>query len=784
MVNASEAVLRAGLVVNKAAAPKRGRARQEKKADGDREDDGRGQDPVTLRKNFNALAVWSPSVKTNSSGVATVPVKLPDNLTRYRVMAVSVDTEKRFGKGESSITARQPLMVRPSAPRFMNFGDKVELPVVVQNQTDKPMTVNVGVRAANATLTAGGGRKVTVKANDRAEVRFPVSADQAGTARFQFVVASGKHSDAAQIALPVWTPATSEAFATYGTTDENGAIVQPVQAPGDVYPQFGGLEVTTSSTQLQELTDAFIYLYSYRFACSEQISSRMISVAALKDVLSAFKAEEMPSEAEIKAQFARDIKILQSRQNSNGYFGLWKKRGERYKYPFVTAHVAHALILAKKKGYKVPEQMLKRSNSYLKNIEKHFDKRWYTNQKVRWTISAYALYVRNLMGDNDAGKAKKLLNEATIEEMPFEALGWITSVLADAEGNEAELTAIRRFLLNRTSETAATAQFNTNYNDGGWLIMHSNRRADGVLLEALLKMDAKKIKANPGSKSSDLVPKLVRGLLDHRKKGRWSSTQENVFILLALDKYFQAYEKVTPNFVNKVWLGNAYAGEQKFAGRSIDSNQLDIPMDYLMKQGGTANLIMDKQGDGRLYYRIGMKYAPKNLNLKPADYGFTVLRTYEAVDDQEDVIQGADGKWTFKAGARVRVKLTMVAPARRYHVALVDPLPAGLEILNPGLAVTETVPRSRTRNTPVASIGSRSLGRNYYYWRANWFEHQNLRDERAEAFSSLLWSGVYNYTYVARATTPGDFVVPPAKAEEMYHPETFGRTGTDFVTVK
>jgi uncharacterized protein YfaS (alpha-2-macroglobulin family) len=44
--------------------------------------------------------------------------------------------------------------------------------------------------------------------------------------------------------------------------------------------------------------------------------------------------------------------------------------------------------------------------------------------------------------------------------------------------------------------------------------------------------------------------------------------------------------------------------------------------------------------------------------------------------------------------------------------------------------------------------------------------------------------GVYKYSYLTRATTPGQFVVPPAKAEEMYHPETFGRTGTDFVKVK
>mgnify|MGYP001191848857 CR=1 FL=1 len=752
--------------------------------------------PIELRQNFNALAVFAPSVKTDSNGRATVDVKLPDNLTRYRITAVSVDQGKRFGKSESNITAKKPLMVRPSAPRFMNFGDRIELPVVVQNQTDQDMAVDVAIRATNAELTGGNpsgsegvssstqdtlptgrvsasGKRVLVKANSREEVRFPVSTLSAGTARFQIAVTSGKHNDAAEISLPVWTPATTEAFATYGTTDQNGAIIQPVQTPGDVYPQFGGLEVTTSSTQLQELTDAFIYLTNYPYACSEQISSRMISIAAMRDVLSAFKAKEMPSAKELEGYFASDIQILQSRQRNDGSFGLWKRDKERYEYPFLTVHVAHALALAKTKGYTVPDEMINKTKPYLKDVEKHFDD-WYKNSpEVRWTISAYALYIRDMMGDKDVAKTKKLLAEATIEKMPFEALGWVLSVLANDPNSTVEVAAIIRHLMNRTTETAATANFVTNYGDGAWLIMYSNRRADGVLLEAMIKADPK----------NDLIPKLVRGLLDHRVKGAWSNTQENVFILLALDKYFNAFEKVTPDFVTRVWLGNTYAGEQAFKGRSIDSNVLNIPMSYLVDQGGTSNLFLDKQGAGRLYYRIGMKYAPKNLKLDPADYGFTVLRKYEAVDDKDDVKQNADGTWTIKSGARVRVRLTMVAQARRYHVALVDNLPAGLEILNPELATTEAIPADTGGNTQVTTYGSRSFGRGWWY-RQYWFEHQNFRDERAEAFSSLLWEGVYNYTYVARATTPGQFVVPPAKAEEMYHPETFGRTGTDFVRVE
>ena len=151
-----------------------------------------------------------------------------------------------------------------------------------------------------------------------------------------------------------------------------------------------------------------------------------------------------------------------------------------------------------------------------------------------------------------------------------------------------------------------------------------------------------------------------------------------------------------------------------------------------------------------------------------------VQRVYEAVDDPADVRQQPDGSWVIRAGAKVRVRITLVADNRRYHVALVDPLPAGLEILNPALAVTA--------DSALDPVSQEAQLRSW--WWGPWYEHQNLRDERAEAFTSLLWDGVYTYSYIARATTPGQFVVPPAKAEEMYSPEVFGRSASDRVTVQ
>jgi uncharacterized protein YfaS (alpha-2-macroglobulin family) len=728
---------------------------------------------IALRENFNALAVFAPSVRTDVNGRAHVQVKLPDNLTRYRVMAVSVAGGTQFGSNESTITARLPLMARPSAPRFLNFGDRFELPIVVQNQTNAPMSVDVAVRATNAALvhTSGqltiAGRRVTVPANDRVEVRIPAAAIKAGVARFQIGAVSGGWSDAAEISLPVWTPATTEAFATYGEID-TGAINQPVKAPADVFPQFGGLAIETSSTQLQALTDAVIYLTSYPYECSEQLASRIITIMALRDVLTAFKTKDLPSPQAMEAAVKRDLKRLQGMQNEDGGFGFWQTGNDTW--PYLSIHVAHALARAKQEKFDVPKSTFDKSQQYLRDIESHIPSNY--TAETRRAIIAYALYVRAQMGDRDVERARNLIAEAGLEALSMESIGWLLSVLSNDANSANEVAAIRRLLNNRVTETAGIAHFVCSYSDRDYLVLNSDRRADGVILDALIV----------DQPASDLIPKIVRGLLAHRTRGRWENTQENVFILLALKRYFKTFEKITPNFVARAWLGERFAGQQAFRGRSTDRQQVNVPMSYIAQQSA-PNLLISKEGTGRLYYRVSMNYAPNDLNLKPADYGFTVERSYEGVDDPKDVSRDADGTWHVKAGARVRVQLTMVAPSRRYHVALVDPLPAGFETLNPTLATTGNIPDD-PKQTSVMEYGSRSYGYGWWWWRPQWFEHQNLRDERTEAFTSLLWEGVYKYSYVARATTPGDFVVPPAKAEEMYHPETFGRCRTDRVRIE
>ena len=700
------------------------------------------QPKIITRKNFSPLALFAPHVAVDAAGHASVPLTLPDNLTRYRIMAVVAAGDRQFGASESTITARLPLMVRPSAPRFLSFGDRFELPVLVQNQTDAPVEASVIVRATNATITGAAAKKVAVPPNDRVEVRFDLMTAKAGTARFQVAARAGAASDASEIAVPVHTPATSEAFATYGEIDD-GAVVQLVTAPTGVIPGFGALEVTTSSTALQSLTDAVLYLVKYPYECAEQVSSRILAIASLRDVLASFHAEGLPSPEALNVTMKSDLEKLSREQLTGGGWSFW---GDGEAWPYLSVHVAHALVRAKEKGYAPEPTTLEHAREYLRGIETHMPA-WYP-QEERRAIAAYALHVRKRMGDPDPARAKELLRAG----LSVEGLGWIWPTLVAEPENEQ----IRLAVANRVTETADAAHFASSYDDGARLLLASDRRADAILLEALIAQQP----------TASVIPKIVKGLLAHRTSGRWQSTQENAFVLLALSRYFEVYEKTTPDFVARVWLGEQFAGEHPFHGRTTERSRIGIPLDRVT----TGHLTLAKDGPGRLYFRVGMQYAPQGLALPASDRGFVVTRAYEPIDRPDDVARVADG-WRVRAGSRVRVRLTMMANARRYHVALVDPLPAGFEPMNPTLAGTGPIPHDG-KEPP-----------SYDWSLRHWYEHENLRDDRVEAFAPLVWEGVHEYSYVARATTAGVFIAAPTKAEEMYSPETFGRGASERVTI-
>ncbi|HEX9579326.1 MAG TPA: hypothetical protein VF993_16345, partial [Myxococcales bacterium] len=63
------------------------------------------------------------------------------------------------------------------------------------------------------------------------------------------------------------------------------------------------------------------------------------------------------------------------------------------------------------------------------------------------------------------------------------------------------------------------------------------------------------------------------------------------------------------------------------------------------------------------------------------------------------------------------------------------------------------------------------------------FNYSEKRDDRVVYFADHLPPGVHLESFVARATTPGEFILRPAHAAEMYAPEVFGRSESGAITV-
>jgi uncharacterized protein YfaS (alpha-2-macroglobulin family) len=116
-------------------------------------------------------------------------------------------------------------------------------------------------------------------------------------------------------------------------------------------------------------------------------------------------------------------------------------------------------------------------------------------------------------------------------------------------------------------------------------------------------------------------------------------------------------------------------------------------------------------------------------------------------------------------GDIVQVELDVRSERALRMVALEDPLPAGLEPLDPGLSSGSLAGCDRCNE-----LGG--------------FDHVRRRDDRVEGFAEWLPAGRHTLRYVLRATTAGSFSAPGATASLMYLPSIFARSTVGAIKVR
>ncbi len=707
---------------------------------------------VSVRKNFKSCVFWDPAVLTDRTGKTTIRFQLPENLTGFKIMAVAHTADSKFGRAEKNITVSKQLMLRPALPRFARVGDELEAGVLVHNYSDQDGTVKIAAQIDGAESTSETTREIFLKKGNSQEVRYKFSVKENKTGTFTFKAVMNGLTDGVEVRIPMKIPTYSETVALYGSATENRQEI--VKIPDNIYDDFGGLFVKTSSTALVDLDGSLKYLFEYPYGCLEQKTSRVLPVILFGDVVQTFGLEAFPDgRKNIDDVIRQYLDEVPKFQQFDGGFSYWTGNG--IVSPYVTVYAMFALTQAKQKGYEVQSECYDKGLSYLKSLVRRsvMPDRYGLSY---WHVThAFALAVLAETGYYDAPSVELLFQRR--DELPLYARAMLLRAVVKGKGNRVIAEELRRSLMNGMKVNPTTVHFEEPASSGLEWTFHSNARTTAAILEVFLETEKENV---------PWAEKTVRYLLEERKDGRWRTTQENTYVFWALGKYFNIFEKDEPDFALKVGLAGKPVLEQIYRGRSTAFHTVQVKYDKL-KKDVKLPLDFNRTGNGRMYFTVRMTYAPKSgVRIKARDEGFKITKTY--VDEKGQAV--TDGK--FRAGALYKIRLDISTAQDRSFVVVDDPLPAGFEAVNVNLATSAA---SAIEHTGASGPDN---------WWYETFNNSEMRDDRVLVFADRLPRGTHTFTYLARATTIGRFELPATKAEEMYAPEVFGNTGNQTVVVQ
>ena len=186
----------------------------------------------------------------------------------------------------------------------------------------------------------------------------------------------------------------------------------------------------------------------------------------------------------------------------------------------------------------------------------------------------------------------------------------------------------------------------------------------------------------------ELVKRMVRWLMQVRKKGRWGNTQENAWAMEALVDYYRKYESETPDFTRSSTLGNARSRARAVQG-TLDGREEPTTFRWpsccaIAPPDTQLPVTFTRDGVGTLFYAMRLRYAREHRHARQARSGL-LARAHYALQN------GKASQTTFKAGDLIKV--TLKCGTRRSAASSRSPIrfPAGTEPVESWFATTAAI---------------------------------------------------------------------------------------------
>jgi len=703
------------------------------------------------RRKFVKTALWRPQLKTDENGLANVKFKLPDNLTEFRITAVAVDEKGKGGAAESSFTVRKPVMLAPLLPRFATVGDRFEVAAMLHNNGKSGFegVVRLGQHAKSVNVPAAG----------RKRVGFPLTADKAGELKLTMAVSDRLgEQDRVEKRVPV-LPAGIEVRPRLA-----GAFVAEkkiaMRIPRDIVAREDEAVVIQVGQHLwPELGARMKYLLDYPHGCVEQTTSSTLPLIAARDILPRIGLTRISAKY-LNVRIRAGLQRLAKMRTPSGGLAYWP--GGDTPNVYGTAYAIRAVIRAKRVGVKPPAGLLAGMRDYLKghlldaNIE----------PEVKTAI-AQSLAELKALPPSSGDALYDLKGKLSV---------FGQAALAIALGSLKEQGDRVEHLLDQVEQAFdKTGKLQRQAERSDFSYFGSNQRTRAQAAIALSRL----------RRRSELVPLLVNDLAS-RTHGY--TTQGTAYSLLAVADHLK--RKTAEGAGVEVALDGRQLRPSRNLG--VGSLQFRIPLAKLAGVKPTLTLTSSsEEAIGYMVsstYRLPLKPAPSVSGVteakgKPADYSSLVATSAQAGPDVYRVYSSPRGAPLdlnqLKAGDVVRVALLVRLPSglardRRGYVAISDRLPAGFEPIQPDLATVAA----------VHDMGDEHPFAERIRYNEDEASHVELHDDRVNVYFDSVWQDEVVASYLVRATTPGQFVLPPAVAELMYEPDSLGYSEAGKVVIQ
>lgn len=704
-----------------------------------------------LPKRVRLVDIFSGPVQLNEQGEAEIPVAIPDFNGTLRLMAVVAGAE-RFGAKDAEMTVAAPLVAELITPRFMTVGDTAVLALDLHNLSGATQNLKVRLDGGAALKLGEAERSLSLKDQEKRTLRFPVEARaQTGLQNISLNINGSNLKIARNFALAVQA-GTPQAEITRRLSVKPGDSLDIRDA------EFGGLHrssllahVSISNKPPIDVKAAIQGLLSYPYGCAEQTASTAYPYLFI-DEANAKRFGLKPFSLEQRTEvISKAVARLSGMQATNGSFSLW---GGRYDADYwLSAYVTGFLMDAREQGFNVPDAVYNKALDYLLRGLQEGVARMPATIAADAAANAAAATSSYRSWENrrdDNGHFDVLAHGAYVlsrqNKAPLATLRQLHEYRAQAPSALSLVhlgIALKQMGDKGRSDIALAEGLKKERNGGYWWYDYGSELRDVAMSYALL--DRHQINL-PGR------DKLIPVIANEMQKHPYHSTQEKLALFLVGRSYAIANDA-------------AWNATLNVNGKTEDLSDKGMLFREVNASELASGMKLTNKGKDPLYVELSLTGNPVRMPAEKKDVIELGRRMYTP-DGKE--ISGRP----LKVGEVVIVRVTARAGSPFGYGMIIDRVPAGLEIENLNIVNGEQL--NTLKIDDMSPQDAMRDGR---------IKRVEFREDRFVAAVNLDTAAL-DLFYVARAVTPGRFVIPPLYAENMYRPELYGLSGgQDVITI-